>query len=786
MKRILPILSFLLLFSFSLFSQTKNTAEDNYTEYFKLPRETIFLHLNKTTYLSGEEVWFKGYAYDQKNQLTSKATTNFNVGIYDAEGKEVKRALFKGENGVTKGNLLIDSTFVSGTYYIKATTNWMKNFQDDGAYIQKIQVYGDKIIGSDDGATTKKMYDFQFLPEGGHIVANTKNNIGFKVTDASGKGISATGSILNENNEEVTKFKSNSLGLGKFLFQPKPNQKYTSKIVFESGTTLTQDLPTIKNQGISIIMNNLFPDKAIITLNTNAQTLEQLANATYKLLIHQSGKLKTVNFTFDQGTTKTITIPKKELFKGINTITLFNADEQPILERLFFNALPMQEAKVSVSKLNTVNDSIILSIKELNLNSEANISISMLPEETESYAPKNNIISSFLLQPYVKGTIENPEYYFTKFDRKRKYELDVLLLTQGWSKYNWDAIFRNPPKQIHQFESGITIKGKVNFPASGVDKLFLYSTKNHQAQFIELSKDQTFILRNFYLEEGEQIRFSYQDKRGIFKKPKMYVSFNITNQENNVATEIETDKIIDTKTTTLNTNLSKDFFLEDSVDLDAIVLETKRKKREEDPIAINGKFKKVDVQTYAQFPFVADYIQNNGYRVSQSLGEMTITTRNRLSFGGTTSPLVFLDDMPLTSFNILYNYSMANVEKILIDKSGFGYGLRSAGGVIKIYTRTTPLYKDKGGKSTISNGTSAPFAFQKAKEYYSPKYSSYIDDNFKKYGVISWVPEIILAKNEAATFKIFDTRTKLVTIFIEGITKDGNLISQKKTINLRN
>ncbi|WP_430411683.1 hypothetical protein [Kordia sp.] len=785
MKRILPLLPlFLLLFSFSMFSQTENGAENSYTEYFKLPRETIFLHLNKTTFLSGEEIWFKGYAYDQKNQLISKATTNFNIGIYDADGKEVKRALFKGENGAAKGNLAIDSTFVSGTYYIKASTNWMKNFNDDGAYIQKIKVYGDKIVATNDDVTTENMYDFQFLPEGGHIVMNTKNNVGFKVTDASGKGVAATGSIFNENNEEVTKFKSNALGLGKFLFQPESNQKYTSKITLASGKIIEQALPPIKNQGIAVTMNNLFPDKAIITLHTNAKTLERFSNAKYKLLIHQSGKLKIVNFKFDAGVVKTITIPKKDLYKGINTITLFDENEKPILERLFFNSSMLKETSVSVSKLKTENDSILLSVKELNLQTDANISISMLPEETESYAPTHTIISSFLLKPYVKGIIENPEYYFTKFDRKRAYELDILLLTQGWSKYNWNTIFNNPPKQLHQFESGITIKGKVNSPKTGIDRLFLYATKNHQAQFINLSDDQTFILRNFYLEKGEKIRFSYLDNRGIFKKPGMYISFSITNNKDNISAEIAREKILDTKFLALNADLSKDFFYENSVELDEIVLEAKKKEKESDPIAVNGKFKKVDEETYFQYPLVSDYIQNNGYRVFESNGNVTITTRNRLSIAGATPPLVFLDDVPLSNFSILYNYSMGNVEKILIDKSGFGYGIRGTGGVIKIYTRTTALYQDKGDSGSISNSSVAPLAFETAKEYYAPKYSSYTNSSFKKYGVVSWIPEITLPKNETVTFKIFNTRTKYVTVFIEGITKDGDLISQKQIIDL--
>ena len=120
------------------------------------------------------------------------------------------------------------------------------------------------------------MFDFQFLPEGGHIVANTKNTIGFKVTDGTGKGISATGSIYDENNEEITRFESNALGLGKFLFKPKSNKNYSAKIKLASGEVIEQKLPAIDNEGISIMMNNLFPDKTIITLNTNSETLKTI------------------------------------------------------------------------------------------------------------------------------------------------------------------------------------------------------------------------------------------------------------------------------------------------------------------------------------------------------------------------------------------------------------------------------------------------------------------------------------------------------------------------------
>ena len=31
---------------------------DSYSEYFELPRETVFTHFNKTSFLVGESIWF--------------------------------------------------------------------------------------------------------------------------------------------------------------------------------------------------------------------------------------------------------------------------------------------------------------------------------------------------------------------------------------------------------------------------------------------------------------------------------------------------------------------------------------------------------------------------------------------------------------------------------------------------------------------------------------------------------------------------------------------------------
>ncbi|AXG68260.1 hypothetical protein KORDIASMS9_00453 [Kordia sp. SMS9] len=777
-KNYLFLLLFIIGSSVSSYAQQKK-VEDEYAAYFTLPREALYVHLNKTTYLQGEEIWLKGYAYDQKNQLTSKATTNIHVGVYNANGKQVQKALFRAENGVAKGNILIDSTFTSGTYYVKAETNWMKNFKESNAFIQKIEVLSEKITEKN-ALETAENYDFQFLPEGGNLVANSRNTVGFKVINTEGNGVLATGVIYDANQNKIITFETNGIGLGKFLFNPKANEEYTAKIRFETGKEITKVLPKANEKGIALTLNDPFQDKIMLNFHTNEATLAKFPNNKYKVLIHQNGKQKTIEFSFDNASQKVLTILKKDLYKGVNTITVFTEDNTPILERLFFNDYFLKTTALNVAKVSTVNDSIVFSINESQLQDNINLSISVLPELTKSYKPTHNIVSYFYLKPHVKGTVENPQYYFRNINRKKKYELDILLLTQGWSRYDWKNIFEEKPNGNNRFENGITIIGKVNRPKQGIDRLFLYATKNHAARFIDIDKDQSFTLTNLFLEKGEEIRFSYMNKKGIFKKPSVYLRFKVSDGNDEIPL-----KVLQEKTSVL-TNASsfqvpKNFFYKEAEQLDRVVIKAKKKKEERDPILMNAKITKVTKEIYERYFNVTDFIVDNGYDVYENMGQISIFTRRRPR----ATPLVFYDGAQLTNLSILYGLSTANVEKIVIDKTGQGQGMNAGfGGVIRIFSRQTPLF-EKGPGEKVYTSAKAPQAFSPTKEYYAPRYASYLSNTFEKYGTISWIPEIKLSKSEVSNFKIYDTRTKNVTLFIEGISESGELISERKTIQVR-
>ena len=399
--------------SITICSQEERNIQNDYLEYFKLPRETLFLHTNKTSFLINEDIWFSVYVYDRKNELSSKRTKNIHLGLYDNQGNQIDKKLYQVKNGIAIGDFAINQNLVSGNYFLKVATNWMNNFKEDDSYLQKIEIINPRREAIETIKVNPKEYDFQFLPEGGHIVSDIKNSIGIKAINDLGKGTAASGKIINSKNEEIVTFKSNFLGIGKFTFIPNKNETYKAIITLDNGKEFEQELPEIKKEGVTIIVNNTRPDKVIINLNLKRQSKDSITNNTmYELIIHKDGKIKNVPLIFD-GSTKQIVIAKKSLYKGMNTITLF-ANKRPILERMFFNNFSIKNHKIAIKKIASTEDSISyqISSKELMNDEIINASISILPGETKSYNPDHNFLTAIHLKPYLKGLVENSQYCF--------------------------------------------------------------------------------------------------------------------------------------------------------------------------------------------------------------------------------------------------------------------------------------------------------------------------------------------------------------------------------------
>ena len=224
----------------------------------------------------------------------------------------------------------IDSTFTSDSYYLKASTKWMKNFEDDNAFYQKI-----KIINSDNNTkrillSEKDFYEFQLFPEGGHLVSNTLNNIGVLVKNDKNQGVKITkGIIKDQNNNTVRHFSTNSFGMNSVKLLLKENEAYTFHAILENGTELTASLPKPESRGISLIVNSKDSKKVSINVITNNKTLNTIAGKQYRVMIHNTRSFKNYPFKLDKNhLNHALLLNKNEFQPGINIVTVFNEENK--------------------------------------------------------------------------------------------------------------------------------------------------------------------------------------------------------------------------------------------------------------------------------------------------------------------------------------------------------------------------------------------------------------------------------------------------------------------------
>jgi MG2 domain len=89
-------------------------------------------------------------------------------------------------------------------------------------------------------------------PEGGNLLAGTKNKIAYQAIDAYGNPFPFTGDLFDENQNKVATVKSDDTGLGSFEFIPEVTRQYSLRITLPYPIDKTFSLPAVASEGISI------------------------------------------------------------------------------------------------------------------------------------------------------------------------------------------------------------------------------------------------------------------------------------------------------------------------------------------------------------------------------------------------------------------------------------------------------------------------------------------------------------------------------------------------------
>ncbi len=785
MKKILFTLAVLL--HAILFAQGNShypKISESFTTYSELPREVAYVHLNKSVYIKGEQLGYKAYVFDKDKKQPSQETKNLYCTLYDEEGKMVKKQLIRISQGVGSGIMEIDSLVSSGRYRFRAYTNWMRNFSEPNYFEQEIQVLDPDEGEPDPEKEDSNDIDAQFLPEGGHTVAGLETVYGAIIRDHNGFGIpNLEGVVVDEQEKFITNFKLNAMGIGRFGFQTQPGHSYFATFAHKEKTHRIP-LGTMESRGIVLKLQDLKQQIGLI-FNARFQDKSHL-EVPYLITIHDGNNLKALDLNFEGKTQLIRLLPKKDLFKGINIITLFNPEGKPILERLYFNQKDIPIISGVAHEVSRAGDSLLIKLKVPGAAAGQwnSLSVSALPSNTISYGGHHNLPSYNLLRPYIRGSVENAAYYFRNPSPKKAFELDNLLITQGWSSYDWNTVFNKPPQYRFDFEKGLSYK--VNINAQKGNQFYILPTANHSSQLLQLDEGrQDFLVDEFFPVTREKLGIGEISKKNGMDPAKVFVQFKPSEvpQFNGLSFPVLGNRTTDNKEPDLISTISFDN-LEKLQQLEEVMVVQDRTKTRLERLknSTNGKVDLFEDDDPRRNQFLSSYLNGRGFVTNEYAGDFFITARNP-NTPNNARPIIYLDGVLLVDFNILFQFRMDIVDYIEINQSGVGSGILGGGGVIKIVT--DPFRRaSRGISKSFYTPYEIPLAFETQKRFYNPRYSSYNSGFFLKYGTVDWQPELALETDELVTLKIKDYGVSDLKLFIEGIVNGLEYVSDVVDIRL--
>ncbi len=309
---------------------------------------------------------------------------------------------------------------------------------------------------------SETIYDLQFLPESGHLIQGIKTQLAFKAVNYYGKPVKVKGIIYNQNHDSICSFETEHNGMGKIDFTPDQTTYYAKHR--SNQNIQTCNLPKVAISGSLINVLPIHNDSIAISIKST-DTIKK------HLILRKANDIYLNQIVLNQN--ENIVLCTKPLPMGVYQLTLFDDKWQHICQRLVFVQLSKQ-MNVSMNfdqKIHAPKDNEKMNIKVLDENKQAVegvFSFSVVNEQMLQYSEqyRENMLSKMLLQNELKSEVHFPSYYFTDANHVKLKQLDLVMLTNGWSRIDWDSLKSNN-KEIRKrnnlfLNERYVIRGNIN------------------------------------------------------------------------------------------------------------------------------------------------------------------------------------------------------------------------------------------------------------------------------------------------------------------------------------
>ena len=533
-----------------------------------VPQEKVYLHFDNMGYFENETLWFKAYVTRTDNGHPSDLSKVLYVELLNPTGDVLQTLKYPIDSlGMSHGEMKLDTILGSGLYEVRAYTRYMTNWGTNAVFSRVIPVfktpkqegdYSDLTIvpisyhhrlpnrrepmdtlylqAVGEGIYTddlNKTISVNFYPEGGDLIAGKRCRVAMLAVDDNGHPYESEGFVMNGAGDVLASVKTDSLGRG--LFELVPD---TGKLTFQMRNLKKKEkrqvqffaLPQAKTEGCTLSLDAV-SEQMLATL----QCTDGICGNMLGYVLMHNGNIIRCD-TIKAVPLLEIEMDRQAMPEGVNQLTVFDSWGRIMAERLFF-ICPKPDKADSIQVVAKTERLKPCGKVEMELHTypNANLSFSAIDAHTMTNGKQGNMKTWMLLSSDVRGYIHNVDYYFEADDKKHRQDADLLMLTQGWRRYDWRLMSeRYTFRKAQPIEDQFYLNGKLREyrkrnPVSNV-KLYV-SLYNKQGQSL-LGNAVTDSLGNYAFKmpfvDGEWKMFIYttRDMKKGEKRKTYYVGID--------------------------------------------------------------------------------------------------------------------------------------------------------------------------------------------------------------------------------------------------------------------
>lgn len=485
------------------------------------PQEKVYVQTDNTGYYQGESIWWKAYVKsfvenDARAEADSLRSKVLYVELVSPIGTVIKTQKAEIKDGEAHGDIRLDGPMMSGYCELRAYTRFQTNFDPATTFSRVVPIFkeprreGDytdrnlrtdsrlrvagvggnldvtarhtatqrllqKPTGDDDLqlAPEDVPQSVQFFPEGGHLVRGTDCRVAFSVSCGYPEPYRVH--LFDSHGREVASATSLHEGRGTLHFSVS-DTAYTARV---EGLSATFALPRAEQEGVALMLRET-PDTVALRLTTRGH-----ADALLGLTVQHEGRVVHFDTLRISAGGLDLLLPRRVMQSGINQITLFTPTGRILAERLFFES-PRPDDVVPL--IVSTSSEVVAPYSPVNISlqgqSGARVAVAVRDAETTPTGADGLSLASYmLLASDLKGYIAHPDYYLESTDSLHRAAADLLMLVQGWRRYDWKVMagratfYKNQPREDGLYINGyIAPKRRKRRRPQSVDGVYLSAT----------------------------------------------------------------------------------------------------------------------------------------------------------------------------------------------------------------------------------------------------------------------------------------------------------------------